>query len=200
MLVKSSTWGTKAYCSGAWVNKDHIVTAKHCVTNDNNEAELGYEVEFQTYKEFEGQYPYNKNHTIYNAKVIGFLDDVDIAILKSENDVSHGIARIRKDTIKQGLKVHTLSHPVNMMYNYTQGMVSQVRDMDVYPGDEPGRYYVLHVTASATYGSSGSGLFDDNGDLLGIACFISTRMPGAIFYLHRDLLVEVLEKYSVEYY
>jgi S1-C subfamily serine protease len=194
MLVKKDPWGTSSYCGGVWVNEDHIVTAKHCV------GKVGKKVRFQTYNEFDGQYPHNKNDKTYIAVVVALGEDVDVAVLKSNARVSHNVASIYKGKIVSGGKVHSVGHPTNLPYNYTTGTISQIRDMDVYPSGNSGRFYVLHVTTSATFGSSGSGVYDLNGELLGIAAFIMEEMPGAMFYLHRDLITEVLDDNSIAYH
>jgi len=200
MFVEIDPWGTKSFCGGVWINESSFVTAKHCISNDEGKSKVGDEFKFQTHHEFDGHYPVNSNSKIYKAKVIAFGTDIDIAILKTEDEINHGIAKLYKKNIRQGLRIHTMSHPVRMSYNYTQGIVSQIRDMEVFPSGNEGRFFVLHVTTSATNGSSGSGLFDDKGELLGIASFISRAMPGAMFYIHRDLVVEVLEENSIPYY
>lgn len=200
MLVEASPWGTKAYCGGVWINETHIITAKHCIVNDNDQAEYGHEIKFQTYQEFDGNYPINKIEKTYKASVIAFSDDIDIAILESYDSLPHNIARLYKHNLIQGMSVHTMSHPTGLSYNYTQGLLSQIRNMDVKPSGNDGRYYSLHITTSAASGSSGSGVFSENGELLGIACFKTERLPGALFYLHRDLVLEVLTTHSIHFY
>ena len=198
MLVQKDPWGTKSYCGGVWINERNIVTAKHCAGGD--EIKVGKKIKYQTYAEFDGRYPRNKNDKTYVAIVVAWGEDVDIAVLKATSKVNHHVARIYKNNIVTGVRVQAVGHPVGMAYNYTTGIISQIRDMNVYPSGNPGRYYVLHVTTSATFGSSGSGVYDTNGELLGIACFVSGNMPGAMFYLHRDLIVEVLDDNSITYY
>jgi S1-C subfamily serine protease len=198
MLVRKDPWGASAYCGGVWINEDHIVTAKHCVGGDKA---LGNDITFQTYEEFDGKYPYNKNDKTYVAIVVAVGEDVDVAVLKSKKKhIRHNVVKIFKGDIVIGGKVHVVGHPKGLPYNYTTGTISQIRDMDVNPDGDVERYYVLHITTSATYGSSGSGVYDINGNLLGIACFLIRDMPGALFYLHRDLVVEVLDQNSITYY
>ena len=68
------------------------------------------------------------------------------------------------DDIKIGEKVYTLGSPSGLENTFAEGMLSGKRTQD-------GRNY-LQTTASISPGSSGGGLFDAEGQLIGITTFL----------------------------
>jgi S1-C subfamily serine protease len=69
------------------------------------------------------------------------------------------------DTAQVGDKVYALGAPEGLKLSLSDGIVSAIRD------SEEGGYKVLQTTAAISPGSSGGGLFNQRGQLLGITSF-----------------------------
>lgn len=66
-------------------------------------------------------------------------------------------------TLKVGAKVYAIGAPKGLELTLSDGIVSSLRDL------EGGRY--IQTTAAISPGSSGGGLYDDNGALVGLTTF-----------------------------
>ncbi|VVM06122.1 S1 family peptidase, partial [Methylacidimicrobium tartarophylax] len=66
-------------------------------------------------------------------------------------------------SLKVGATVYAVGAPEGLELTLSQGIVSSLRDL------EGGRY--IQTTAAISHGSSGGGLFDDQGRLLGLTSF-----------------------------
>jgi tetratricopeptide (TPR) repeat protein len=66
-------------------------------------------------------------------------------------------------SLKVGATVYAVGAPEGLELTLSQGIVSGLRDL------EDGRY--IQTTAAISHGSSGGGLFDDQGRLIGLTCF-----------------------------
>ena len=70
-------------------------------------------------------------------------------------------------TLKVGAKVYAVSAPYGLELTLSDGIVSSLREI------EGGNY--IQTTAAISSGSSGGGLFDENGALVGLMTFIYTK-------------------------
>lgn len=98
----------------------------------------------------------------YPAKV-EYLDRVfDIAILYVE-DVVVKIAELSDSNIKIGSSVYAIGSPLGLNNSISDGIVSAIRQKNSVP--------LIQTTAPISPGNSGGGLFDNNGNLVGITSF-----------------------------
>lgn len=193
MLVQETPLGPQTYCGGVWISPQHILTARHCVAGKE-------EVKIQSYQEFDGKFTFRGKEKTYTSKVLARAKKADLAVLLTEEKIAHHIARIYAHRIPVGLTVHLVSHPSRLGYNYSRGIVSQIRDMDIPIGNGELEFYVIHATISGAKGSSGGPLFSPEGKLLGIGSFLIRTLPTALFFIHRDMIVEFLEEEEIPYF
>jgi len=180
------------YCGAVWVNKTDLVTALHCV----DDIELGETVKFQIYKDFDNTYPFSKNKKVYIAKVIAHGEKhQDIAILKAMDDVEHGVATIADYSPRSGQVAHHIGHPRALGWSYLRCYVSETRLF----GIKKPRALFLNVVGFIWLGSSGGGIFDDQGNLMGVASAILPA-PGKALFVHVDVIKSILNANKTEYH
>jgi len=188
-----------SYCGGTWVSETEIITAKHCV--DDEEDGL---VEFQMYYDFDNHYPLSENDTVYVAEIVdtGATNGdsvMDLALLRSVDKIKHGIAPIARYDIPLGMDTLIIGHPKGMQFAPTKGVISGDRMYLLLPTFT--ERHVLHITFLGTFGNSGGGAFDMSGQLLGILSFMKdpSESPGQMFAVHRDDIRYFLDQNHVKY-
>lgn len=103
---------------------------------------------------------YNGNEYPFEIKYLN--RDFDIAILFVDNLVIKSSEPLNSD-IKIGSKVYAIGSPLGLEKTITDGIVSAIRQR----GEVP----LIQTTAAISPGNSGGGLFDSNGNLIGITTF-----------------------------
>ena len=107
-----------------------------------------------------------QDHVIYHAKLIGADATEDGCVLESEGAALTPVAGIRPFAdVAVGERVFALGAPRSLERTLTEGLVSALR-----PGD---RRNMIQTSAPLSPGSSGGGLFDERGNLLGITTLAS---------------------------
>lgn len=101
------------------------------------------------------------NNSYYTVSRIEKHENLDLAYLTCQN----GLDVINKDptisnNYQQGQKVYAIGNPLGLERSISEGIVSGIRFDD-------GRK-LIQTTAPISPGSSGGGLFNDNGELIGI--------------------------------
>jgi S1-C subfamily serine protease len=194
-LVRDNMFGKKSImCSGTWISKYVILTARHCVENDDESVTAGKIVEFYTHKL--GDPPFGmiqQDRNVLKAIIVAFAIDTDIALISSIDDVEHNIAPLYNGEVPIGTSIHTIGHPHGMEYSYITGRVSATRHSFVFGIEQR----VLHITILGYNGNSGCGAFDDNGRLIGMSIFSNTRVPGMKFFLHATEIVDFVKEQGV---
>jgi S1-C subfamily serine protease len=98
---------------------------------------------------------------VRTAKISATNEKQDVALLDAEfPPAAHGIAEVAPAP-KNGMFAQHSGHMFGLWWSYTAGYVSAMRMMD--------GITVIQATTPILPGSSGGGLFDDKGRLLGIA-------------------------------
>jgi S1-C subfamily serine protease len=107
-----------------------------------------------------------QDHVTYRAKLIGADATEDGCVLESEGEALTPVVGIRpfKD-VNVGERVFALGAPRALERTLTEGLVSALR-----PGN---RRNMIQTSAPLSPGSSGGGLFDERGNLLGITTLAS---------------------------
>lgn len=177
-----------SYCSGVWVDTRHVATAAHCM----HEGEIGDPYEYVTKGDVfkDGSV---EAHEIQGGRLafLALLDeDHDLAILTAANPPPHDFARLGE--AYQGQHAQTMGHPAGLWFSYSQGVVAAVRKEIV------GLDIVwVQSTAQISPGNSGGGLFDFEGNLLGICSRGYTgRAQGLNFWVHSHYVADAMAKLS----
>lgn len=89
--------------------------------------------------------------------------DRDVCALSSSGLNAPAATVGSSKTLKVGAKVYAIGAPKGLELTLSDGIVSSLRDLD------GGRY--IQTTAAISPGSSGGGLYDDNGALVGLTTF-----------------------------
>tara|TARA_B100001964_G_C14067553_1_gene524346 strand:- start:5 stop:847 length:843 start_codon:yes stop_codon:yes gene_type:complete len=100
--------------------------------------------------------------------------DLPIVIKSSEN-------------VKIGERVVAIGNPLGLTSTVSEGIISSIRNL----GPET---VVLQTTAPISHGSSGGGLFNSNGELIGITTFGFKKSQNLNFAIPGEYLFPLLEK------
>ncbi len=149
--------------SGILVHSDgFIVTAAHVV-----EGAVAIMVAF-------------KDGTQTAADVVSLSRTEDLALLKVY-EVPKGIKPVvlgDSDAVKVGQPVFSIGAPLGLEHTLTSGVISGVRHDSRQRGLTPGN--VLQTDAALNQGNSGGPLFNDKGEVVGIASYIASLTGGSM--------------------
>lgn len=134
-------------CSGVYISNTEIVTAAHCVTNP-----VPYEVWITD----------PKGPSVRVKRIVGDTD-YDLAILQVASQ-KHIYVRFGKSAELQD-KVFNIGCPGDVRFLCSEGIVAGLDR--IAPEDTPKARYTI-TTAPIGPGSSGGGLFNSKGQLIGI--------------------------------
>jgi S1-C subfamily serine protease len=98
----------------------------------------------------------------------------DRCFLRSDDFPVHPIQGVRRfEDLRVGEQVFSIGTPIGLELSYGEGMISGLRQ---YEGVR-----MVQNSAPTWHGSSGGGLFDDHGNLVGITTAISNTIPNLNF-------------------
>lgn len=184
------------FCAGVWVARNLILTADHCAKAPI-EALLGVDsssktdrvaietledgsmIQFTVDKDYVGVYRAPK--ALYEAKVVRFDYEHDLALLIVKDPPDHHVARMAATTPELGDIVHVMGHPVALTWTYSECRVGAYREENFYHAPKTGPF--MQVVGAVWKGNSGGGGFNDRGELVGIASFIAPA-PNESFFIH----------------
>jgi S1-C subfamily serine protease len=148
--------GPRSFCTGVWVSDTSILTAAHCV----RENVLGDVIKYGVTKDISGA-----TLIVFSAKLYAVDEANDLALLRSTTPHGPEHAKVAA-RVSQGERSHTMGMPMRAWWSYTQGVIAAVRTSDI---DGTGPRLWVQTTAPTSPGNSGGGLFNDAGELVGIA-------------------------------
>lgn len=199
-----------AYCAGTWVDKTHILTADHCVEQNDIPAKLkeiqsllvprnslGKELLYSVIGDYDTD-AWVKAITIppRKATVVDVDADNDLALLEVEKDPPiHPWAHLSKKPINVGDSISTVGHTQAFTWTYSRGYVSTVRNHMVTPSSA--HVKVIQASLPLWFGNSGGGIFNADGELIGVASFIVEKGPNMGFCIHRDVIAGFLGKHNL---
>jgi hypothetical protein len=104
-------------------------------------------------------YQVSQGQQIAEASLYAEDDDKDICLLDAKDFHGKPAQLGAATTLKVGVKVYAIGAPEGLELSLSDGIVSQLRG-----GPPP----LIQTTAAISHGSSGGGLFDDEGRLVGL--------------------------------
>lgn len=180
-LVKTDEDGDEvAYCAGVWLTENELVTANHCL-NEEESDKLRVAVHED-----------DKNTLSVKVKSSDMENDIAILEVKSETVPPHPVAELSLEAW-QGQHVNILGHTGGMPWTYLEGVLSSVRTGKSITGK---RRWLLQVSSPAWFGNSGGGVWDDKGRLMGISSLISGKSPNVGFFVHIRHVKDLASKTS----
>lgn len=184
---------TNSYCAGVWIREDLLLTAHHCtiagaiyaaspdidkqqVLNVMIEAgmlevdTLGTEMWYSTNKEVSG---IRRDPTAMHRGVVIATDKAhDVAMIKTDkHPPKHLIAKISFEQPEVGSTIVLVGHPHGLTFTYVQGRVSAFRT-DAKSDSLGFLGPFLQCDISVSGGMSGGGVFNSNGELVGIMSWL----------------------------
>jgi hypothetical protein len=199
----------RPYCTGVWVANDKIVTAEHCTasavermiiksasgleTDEEIEEQVqreedGFKVEFITNEETTGSF---RNPLRKHAAIVVKHDHMhDIALLKvndTTNVPQHTYARVPEQLTHVGENVHVVGHVVGMYWTYTRCTLAAYREERFKPVEKFKLGPFMQIAGEVYMGNSGGGGFNDAGELIGLASFL-TPAPNETFFVHTSTI------------
>lgn len=200
-VAMTSTDGetTLVYCSGVWVSHDSFLTADHCARTVMESA-LGIDADNPIHRSLlrallsttkvnfivkeDGYEMFNKPKRERSGVIVKTSYELDLALISvPEEDIPpmHGVVKLSQTGAIQGEMVNLMGHPGGMPWSFSRGFVSAERKLFPPAKALVGPWY--QIDGAAWKGSSGGGAFNDRGELVGIASFL-TIAPGHVMFVH----------------
>lgn len=120
------------------------------------------------------------------AKIVGFDQVYDLALLKIEKRVESFIRFGESDLLKQGEKVLAIGNPVGLTNSVTSGVISSIDRPLLQIGN------IIQVDAALNPGNSGGALINEDGYLVGIAFAGLENFENLNFAIPSNLLLSLL--------
>ena len=118
-------------------------------------------------------------------RVLSYRREYDLAILKVEGETADFLSLGNSDKVSSGDKVIAIGNPFGVFdYTVSDGLISAVRDM--------GGRRILQTTAPISVGSSGGPVFNEYGEVIGIATFIAQGGQNLNFAIPSNYLRKML--------
>lgn len=178
-------WG--AYCTGVWVGPQTVLTASHCV---NDEA--GHRVTFITH--IERPELFETPMATHQGTAMVVDETVDLALIDTDEELHPNTAWLAWTTPPVGADVLVVGHPLGLMYSILPGQVSAYRERLRYVTETEGPF--LQVAAGVIGGNSGGGVFDADGNLVGLV-ILKSPAPYIGFAVHLNTIRHFLKVHKV---
>lgn len=173
-VVYVETSGTSAglYQSSATSSgSGFIVTDSGYIVTNYHVVEGGKSYKVTTY-----------NNKEYDAKLIGYEESNDIAVLKIEGDSFQSVRYGNSSSISVGDNVYVIGNPLgDLTYTLTSGVVSALNRL--IKSDDGSLINMFQTDAAVNSGNSGGPVFDSTGSVVGIATakYASSSIEGLSF-------------------
>ena len=134
--------------TGFFINKFHIVTNYHVIKNFNKLS----------------IYAFNHLFAITDVTVVGYDEEIDIAVLQINEDIPHDFLRWSDNAPLIGEDVYALGHGMSQVWSLTKGILSYDYRQN------PGTSFVHYIQTDAVInsGNSGGPLLNEDGEVIGV--------------------------------
>jgi len=164
VYIKSSVEDDYDVGSGVVIKEDennvYILTNKHVISTVASMYE-------EYYENIEVRF---KNNTIVDATIVGSFAGIDVGVISvNKEDVtgSYTVATI-ENNVNVSDDVLVYGNPMEMPFVLSNGIVSALYSEVDFSSQGLGKYYAIQTDASINPGNSGGGLFNYDGELVGI--------------------------------
>jgi len=132
--------------------------------------------------------------TEYEAKVIGYESNNDVALIKIEASDLNAVIIANSDNIRVGQPVYAVGNPFgDLVYTMTEGIVSA---LDRIATVDNKSIETFQFSAAVNYGNSGGPVYDLNGEVIGIvsAKIMGTSVEGIGFAIPINDAIDIASK------
>ena len=175
-IIKSSVGGVVSVLTNAGQGSGAIITGDGEIVTNFHVISGASRINVMT-----------KDQTTYRVKVIGYDEDLDIALLKiSSNETFHDLSFGNSDKVEVGQSVVALGNPYGLSFTATQGIVSAIRT-----GTNKAKY--LQIDVPINPGNSGGPIIDASGKIVGLANYRIQGGEGLGFAISSNDVENVIE-------
>ncbi|MBX3218906.1 MAG: trypsin-like peptidase domain-containing protein [Labilithrix sp.] len=178
----------RSYCTGVWVSGTAILTAHHCVDEASVGDDIDYVVREDVYAP--GELRERASIVTRSAKLHETDEAHDLALLQASSPPSHGVARVNVASIRPGAFAQTVGHSIGLWWSYSSGDVAALRQRDFGGRD----ILWVQATTPISRGNSGCGLFDENGNLIGLGHGALAYAQNLNLFVHGQYIDALLRK------
>lgn len=134
------------------------------------------------------------NEKVYDAQLLGYEPDVDVAVLKISADNLQRLKFDDSDDVKVGERVIALGSPAGLSFTVTEGIVSAVKrkgpnNLDIY----------IQTDVPINPGNSGGPLVNTNGRIVGINNYKIGGFEGLGFAIESNSVKEITDRIIEEH-
>ena len=142
--------------TGFFIDQYHIVTNYHVVKERNGKADIKV-------------YSYNYPFVIDDVTLIGYDEEADIAVLRINKDIDHGILQWETERPYAGQESWAIGHGAGQIWSVTYGIISSTYRPN-YSISTFVHYWQTDTVINS--GNSGGPLLDENGHVIGVNTLI----------------------------
>lgn len=142
--------------TGFFIDEYHIVTNYHVVKERNGKADIKV-------------YSYNYPFVIDDVTLIGYDEEVDIAVLRINKKIPHSIMKWETERPYAGQESWAIGHGAGQIWSVTYGIISSTYRPN-YSASTFVHYWQTDTVINS--GNSGGPLLDENGHVIGVNTLI----------------------------
>jgi S1-C subfamily serine protease len=135
-----------------------------------------------------------RDNVTYEARLEHADAGRDLCLLQVARFDAPAVEMAKVDELKVGQRVYAIGNPQGMEATLSEGLISGLRTVFENPHLEKASSEVIQTTAPISPGSSGGGLFDDQGRLVGITTLIRRDAQNINIALPADWIALVPER------
>lgn len=196
-------------CAGTLVDleRKRILSAEHCVSNLTKiieEEVLKDDGTVEKIKKYYraplevGQIIRDENGNVtgqinYRAKIIRTKKSRDLALIEIQGPIENTQAATVATEVTRGETAYIVGNPVGFNNNLTKGVVSHIkREIPSLSGHDGSRVFT-QIDGGVWFGNSGGGLFNEEGELIGVVIMVYRPAPHMGFAVDLQDVHEFLE-------